>query len=393
MKKILTPLRVFALCICMIATTFSLTACSGSSKNEDTKKTDETVTESNTETDTANDADKAEDATDTKDQTSTENTTEAKDSEGAEEQATTEMTDVTLNEVAHSIFYAPMYVAIEEGYFADEGINLTLVTGFGADKTMTALISGEADIGFMGPESTIYTYNEGSQDYVVNFAQLTQRAGNFLVAREEMADFTWDDLKGKDVLGGRKGGMPEMIFEYILKQNGIDPSTEVNIDQSIDFGSTAAAFSSGKGDFSVEFEPGATSLETEGCGYVVASLGVDSGYVPYTAFSAKVSYIEEHPDVVQKFTNALQKGMDYTLTHTPEEIASVISPQFKETDLDTITTIVNRYHEQDTWKENLVFEESSFDLLLDILSEAGELTATPPYQDLVNTSFANEAAK
>lgn len=393
MKKILTPLRVFALCICMIATTFSLTACSGSSKNEDTKKTDETVTESNTETDTANDADKAEDATDTKDQTSTENTTEAKDSEGAEEQATTKMTDVTLNEVAHSIFYAPMYVAIEEGYFADEGINLTLVTGFGADKTMTALISGEADIGFMGPESTIYTYNEGSQDYVVNFAQLTQRAGNFLVAREEMADFTWDDLKGKDVLGGRKGGMPEMIFEYILKQNGIDPSTDVNIDQSIDFGSTAAAFSSGKGDFSVEFEPGATSLETEGCGYVVASLGVDSGYVPYTAFSAKASYMEEHPDVVQKFTNALQKGMDYTLTHTPEEIASVISPQFKETDLDTITTIVNRYHEQDTWKENLVFEESSFDLLLDILSEAGELTATPPYQDLVNTSFANEAAK
>lgn len=405
MKKLLTPLRAFALCICLIATTFSLTACSGNSKNDDAKKSEQA--ESNTKEDAAKSSEETTDtedakeqaatdqaaADDTKEQTDNDAAKEQADADKTDEQAATEMTDVTLNEVAHSIFYAPMYVAIEEGYFADEGINLTLVTGFGADKTMTALISGEADIGFMGPESTIYTYNEGSQDYVVNFAQLTQRAGNFLVAREEMADFTWADLKGKDVLGGRKGGMPEMIFEYILKQNGIDPSADVNIDQSIDFGSTAAAFSGGKGDFSVEFEPGATSLETEGCGYVVASLGVDSGYVPYTAFSAKSSYMEEHPDIVQKFTNALQKGMDYTLTHTPEEIASVISPQFKETDLDTITTIVNRYHEQDTWKENLVFEESSFDLLLDILSEAGELTDTPPYQDLVNTSFANEAAK
>ncbi len=160
---------------------------------------------------------------------------------------------VVLNEVAHSIFYAPMYVAIEEGYFKEEGIDLDVVTGFGADKTMTAVLSGEADIGFMGSESSIYTYNEGANDYVVNFAQLTQRAGNFLVAREEMESFKWEDLKGKDVLGGRKGGMPEMVFEYILRQNGIDPS-EVNIDQSIDFGATAAAFSGGQGEFTVEFD-------------------------------------------------------------------------------------------------------------------------------------------
>lgn len=299
---------------------------------------------------------------------------------------------VTLNEVAHSIFYAPMYVAIENGYFEEEGIDLTLVTGFGADKTMTALLSGEADIGFMGPETTIYTYNEGSEDYVVNFAQLTQRAGNFLVAREKMPDFTWSDLKGKNILGGRKGGMPEMVFEYILKQNSIDPAKDLSIDQSIDFGSTAAAFSGGKGDFSVEFEPGATALETEGAGYVVASLGIDSGYVPYTAFSAKSSYMEKNPDIIQKFTNALQKGLNYTLNHTPEEIAKVIAPQFKETDFDTLTTIISRYHEQDTWKENLVFEESSFDLLLDILSEAGELTDTPAYQDLINTSYAEKAS-
>lgn len=303
-----------------------------------------------------------------------------------------ELTKVTLNEVAHSIFYAPMYVAIEEGYFEEEGIELTLITGFGADKTMTAVLSGEADIGFMGPETTVYTYNQGAQDYVVNFAQLTQRAGNFLVAREEMPQFTWSDLKGKEVLGGRKGGMPEMVFEYILKQNDIDPSSDLSIDQSIDFGSTAAAFSGGKGDFSVEFEPGATSLELEGAGYVVASLGVDSGYVPYTAFSAKADYMEKNSDVIQKFTNALQKGMDYVQNHTPEEIAAAIAPQFKETDSQTLTAIVTRYHEQETWKENLIFEESSYQLLLDILSDAGELTGSPSYEDLVDTTYAAKAA-
>ena len=191
------------------------------------------------------------------------------------------LTKITLNEVAHSIFYAPQYVAIEEGYFAEEGLDLTLVTGFGADKVLTALISGEADIGFMGAEASIYAYQEGATDPAVNFAQLTQRAGNFLVAREEMPDFKWEDLKGKKVLGGRKGGMPEMVFEYILRKNGLDPQKDLTIDQSIDFGSTAAAFTGdASADFTVEFEPSATALEKEGAGYVVASLGVDSGYVP-----------------------------------------------------------------------------------------------------------------
>ena len=311
----------------------------------------------------------------------------------SEETEQKKLAEVTLNEVAHSIFYAPMYAAIEEGYFEEEGIDLTLVCGFGADKTMTAVISGEADIGFMGSEASIYTYAEGATDHVVNFAQLTQRAGNFLVAREEMPDFTWEDLKGHLVLGGRKGGMPEMVFEYILKQNGIDPETDLEINQNIDFGSTAAAFSEGQGDFTVEFEPGATTLESEGKGYVVASLGEDSGYVPYTAFSAKQSYIDENPDVIQGFTNALQKGMDYVQDHTPEEIAAVIEPQFPETDLETITTIVTRYYDQDTWKSNLIFEESSFDLLQDILESAGELEERVPYDDLVTTKFAAAAAQ
>ena len=303
-----------------------------------------------------------------------------------------ELTKVTLNEVAHSIFYAPQYVAIEEGYFAEEGLDLTLVTGFGADKTMTAVISGEADIGFMGAEASIYAYQEGATDPVVNFAQLTQRAGNFLVAREEMPDFSWDDLRDTRGLGGRKGGMPEMVFEYILKNHNIDPASDLEIDQSIDFGSTAAAFTGDmSADFTVEFEPSATALEKEGKGYVVASLGVDSGYVPYTSYSAKTSFLNENPQIIQSFTNALQKGMDYVQSHSPEEIAQVIFPQFPETDMDTLTTIVKRYYEQDTWKENLVFEKDSFELLQDILEGAGELEKRVDYEQLVTTEFANAA--
>ena len=300
---------------------------------------------------------------------------------------------VTLNEVAHSIFYAPQYVAIEEGYFKDEGLDMTLITGFGADKTMTAVISGEADIGFMGAEASIYAYQEGATDPVVNFAQLTQRAGNFLVAREEMPDFKWENLKNKKVLGGRKGGMPEMVFEYILKQNGLDPQKDLSIDQSIDFGSTASAFTgNNSADFTVEFEPSATALEKQGAGYVVASLGVDSGYVPYTSYSAKTSYMKKNPDIMQKFTNALQKGMDFVQNHTPEEIAEIIEPQFPETDLDTITAIIKRYYDQDTWKENLVFGQEGFELLQDILEDAGELKERTSYAELVNTEFAKNAS-
>ena len=258
---------------------------------------------------------------------------------------------------------------------------------------MTAVISGEADIGFMGSESSVYMYNEGASDYVVNFAQLTQRAGNFLVARQDNEHFQWEDLKGKTVLGGRKGGMPEMVFEYILKENGIDPEKDLTIIQNIDFGSTAPAFADGRGDFTIEFEPGATSLESSGKGHVIASLGEDSGYVPYTAFSAKKSYLKENPDVIRHFTNALQKGMDYVRSHSPSEIATVIKSQFPETTLETITTIVTRYYEQDTWKSDLIFEESSFDLLQDILESAGELEKRVPYKDLVTTEFAEKSAK
>lgn len=289
------------------------------------------------------------------------------------EKADNSVKKITLCEVTHSIFYAPQYVAIENGYFADEGLELTVTNGFGADKVMTALISGDADIGFMGSESSIYVYAEGSDDYAVNFAGLTQRAGNFLVGREANDNFEWSELKGKTVIGGRAGGMPQMLFEYILKKNNINPETDLEILQN------------------VEFEPSATLLEQQGEGHVIASLGVESGYVPYTAYCAKKSYIKKNPDVIQKFTNATQKGLDYVNTHSSAEIAAIIAPQFKETDIATITAIVERYKSQDTWKTSTVFTEESFNLLQDILTQAGELKSPVPYSSLVTTEFSEKA--
>ena len=302
-------------------------------------------------------------------------------------------TPLVLNEVAHSIFYAPQYAAIELGYFEDEGIDLTLVNGAGADKVMTALISGDAQIGFMGSVACIYVYQEGSQDYAVNFAQLTQRAGNFLVGRQPEDNFKWENLKGKKVLGGRAGGMPQMVFEYILKKHGLDPKTDLEIDQSINFGLTAAAFTSNDADYTVEFEPFATTLESEGSGTVVASLGTESGYVPYTAYCTKKSYMEKNPELIQKFTNAIQKGMDYVNSHSAEEIAKTIAPQFKETPVDKIATIVGRYKDQDTWKDDTIFEKESFELLQDILEDAGELSRRMPYEKLVTVEYAEKAAE
>lgn len=260
------------------------------------------------------------------------------------------MTPVTLNEVAHSIFYAPMYVAIEKGYFKDEGIALTLQTGFGADKTMTAVISGSADIGFMGSEASIYTYNEGANDYVVNFAQLTQRAGNFLVAREKLDNFKWEDLKGKKVLGGRKGGMPEMVFEYTLKKNGIDPSKDLSINQNIDFGSTAAALAEKKtpADFTVEFEPGATNLEKEGKGYVVASLALTAAMF-HILHSVQNSLISKRTPLSSKTLQTHCKKVWIMYSPIPRKKSQALSPlnlkkQIMAPSLQSLPATIIRIH-------------------------------------------------
>lgn len=311
---------------------------------------------------------------------------------GSKNQTKEKQTKVTLNEVTHSIFYAPQYVAMEKGYFQAEGIDLQVDTGFGADKSMTAVISGNADIGFMGPEATIYQYNEGNSDYAVNFAQLTQRAGNFLVSREKIEDFSWSDLKGKSLIGGRKGGMPQMILEYILKKNDTDPKKDVKLIQNIDFANTSGAFSGGSGDFTVEFEPNATLLEKQGAGYVVASLGVESGFVPYTSYCAKKSYIEKNPKIIQGFTNAIAKGQSYVIQHTPEEISKVIGNQFPDVSKNDLITMIKRYKAQDTYKETPEFSKDGFQLLQDILKDSGELKENVPFDTLVNNTFAKKAS-
>nr|WP_246552378.1 ABC transporter substrate-binding protein [Vallitalea pronyensis] len=304
----------------------------------------------------------------------------------------TNLITVRLNEVVHSIFYAPQYVAMEKGFFRDEGLDIELTTGWGADKSMTALISNNADIAFMGPEASIYVKNEGKEDFVINFAQLTQRAGNFLIGRTQ-EDFDWDTIKGKTIIGGRPGGMPQMVLEYILKINNIDPHADVEILTNIDYTATAGSFIGGTGDYTAEFEPSASKIENEGKGYVVTSLGIESGLVPYTAYMAERSYMKANPDVIQKFTNAIYRGQLWVEEHTPEEIAKVIKPQFKDTDMDLLVQIIDRYKRQDTWRKDPYFEKAGMDLLQNILDTAGELDARVKYDEIVTTEFAEEAIK
>lgn len=296
-----------------------------------------------------------------------------------------------VNEVTRSVFYAPQYVAIANGFFEEEGLKIELTTGQGADNVMTAVLAGQCDIGFCGPEASIYVYNEGKEDYVEVFAQLTKRDGSFLVSKNKTDNFSWQDLKGKTVIPGRKGGVPYMTFEYVLKQNGLNPETDLVLDDSIKFDLMAGAFAGGNAEYVTLFEPTASMTEAEGKGYVVASVGEASGEVPYTAYCAKKSYIKKNPDVIQKFTNATQKGLDYVNTHSSAEIAAIIAPQFKETDIATITAIVERYKSQDTWKTSTVFTEESFNLLQDILTQAGELKSPVPYSSLVTTEFSEKA--
>lgn len=303
------------------------------------------------------------------------------------------LTKVRLNEVTHSVFYAPMYIAINQGFFEQEGIELELTTGQGADKVMTAVLSGQADIGFMGPEATVYVYNQGKEDYAVNFAQLTKRDGSFLVARAPDPNFTWDKVKDTTIIGGRKGGMPEMTLEYVLKKKGIVPGKDVNVLTNIQFALMAGAFTGGTGNYVTLFEPVAATLEAAKSGYVVASVGQESGEIPYTVFSAKKSFIENNKEVIQKFTNAIYRGQLWVAQHTPEEIAKAIKPSFPDADEKILTAVAKRYKEIDAWAKTPVFTEDSFQRLQDVIEMAGQLDKRAPYDKLVTNSFAEQAIK
>lgn len=304
-----------------------------------------------------------------------------------------ELTKIRLNEVVHSIFYAPQYVAINKGFFKDQGIEIELATGQGADKTMTALVSGQADIGFAGPEAAIYVYNQGKEDYAVVFAQLTQRDGSFLVGRNAEPDFKWENLKGKTIIGGRPGGVPQMTLEYIMKQHGVVPGKDAEVITNLQFTATAGAFKSGTGDYVALFEPTASALEVENAGKIVASIGKDSGLIPYTAYFTTKSYMEKNPKIVQNFTNAVYQGQLWVKNHSAEEIAKEIISFFPDSDEKLLVTVINRYKEIGAWNENPVMTEESLNLLQEVMKTAGELDKNADYNKLVNNSFAEKAMK
>ena len=300
---------------------------------------------------------------------------------------------VRVAEVTRSIFYAPEYVAIEKGFFKDEGLDIELTTTWGGDKTMTTLLSGGADVALVGSETSIYVHAQGSDDPVINFAQLTQTDGTFLVSREKVENFEWDQLKDSTFLGQRKGGMPQMVGEFVLKNHGIDPQNDLNLIQNIDFANIANAFASGTGDYVQLFEPTASIFEQEGKGHIVASFGTESGHVPYTTFMSKDSYMKENKDAVEKFTKALYKAQQWVEENSAADIAKVIEPYFEDTELDLIETVVDRYKSQGSYATDPILDEDEWNNLQTIMDEAGELPQTVDHQTLVNTSIAENAAK
>lgn len=302
----------------------------------------------------------------------------------------TTLKKVVVAEVAHSIFYAPMYVAYTEGYFKEEGLNVEIILTAGADKVTAAVLSDDVNIGFCGSESTIYLYNEGVKDYLVNFAGLTKKDGSFLVSRKKYDNFTVENLKGKTIIGGRKGGMPEMTLKWALKENGIDYVDDVIIDTSIAFNAMSGAFIGGQGDFVSLFEPNALELEKQGLGYVVASIGELGGIVPYTAFNAKKSYIENNPDVIEGFTKAIQKGLDYVHNNSSKDIASKILSEFPDTSLTDLEKIIDRYKNIDSWFKTTYINEDNFIHIEEIMENAKELSKRVPYNKLVNNTYAKK---
>lgn len=301
------------------------------------------------------------------------------------------LTKVKVCEVTHSIFYAPQYAAIALGYFAEEGIEIELSNGQGADAVMAAVLSGNIDIGFAGPEASIYVYNEGSADYTQVFAQLTQRDGSFLIGREKDDAFTWDKVKGKVVLPGRKGGVPYMALEHVLREQGIDPTTDTTLDNSVQYAMMTAAFTGGTGDYVTAFEPTASMLQQQGQGYIVASVGEAAGDIPYTAYFAKKSYIEKNSDLIQRFTNAVYRGQRWVATHSAREIAETVLSFFPDTSLDLLTKAVESYQGIDAWNTTPVMGKDGFDRLQAVMTEAGELDKTADYAKVVNNAFAEKA--
>ncbi len=295
---------------------------------------------------------------------------------------------VTLNEVTHSVFYAPQYVAIELGFFTEEGIEIDLVNGGGSDRSMTAILASEADIGLMGPETAVYVYNQGKEDHAMIIGQLTNTDGSFLVGRESNAAFDWMGLKGKTIIGGRPGGMPLMTLLYVLKQKGLTPGTDVFVRTDIQFNLMAGAFEGSNADFVTLFEPTASLTEKAGKGFIVASVGAQSGPVPYTAYMVRKSLLHEKSELYYRFIKAVAKGQQWVKTHTPEEIALAIAPQFPDADVELLTVVAKNYQGIGAWCETPVMNEEDFMRMQDIIEGAGELSARVPLAAIVDNTIA-----
>ena len=304
---------------------------------------------------------------------------------------TEELKTIKVNEVTRSVFYAPQYVAINNGYFKENGMEIELSTGQGADAVMTAVLANQCDTGFAGPEASIYVYNEGKEDYTQVFAQMTKKDGSLLIARNETDNFSWQDLKGKTVIPGRKGGVPYMTLEYVLRKNGIDPQKDVTLDDSIKFDLMAGAFASGNADYVTLFEPTASLTQQEGKGYIVASVGEEAGEIPYTAYFAKKSYIENNQETIQKFTNSIYQGQQWVKEHSAKEIAEVIQDFFPDTEIELLSSAIQTYKDIDAWNDTPVLKQESFDRLQEVMTLAGELSKKAPYDQIVNNEFANKA--
>ena len=304
-----------------------------------------------------------------------------------------ELKTIKVNEVTRSVFYAPQYIAINNGYFKEKGLNIELTTGQGADAVMTAVLSNQSDIGFAGPEASIYVYNQGKEDYTQVFAQMTKKDGSFLVSRTNTDNFNWKDLKGKTIIPGRKGGVPYMTFEYVLKQNGINPQTDLVLDDSIKFDLMAGAFTGGTAEYVTLFEPTASMTEAAGKGYVVASVGKEAGEIPYTAYCAKKSYIQNNKDTVEGFTRAIYRGQKWVKEHTAQEIAEKIKDFFPSTTVEALAESVQSYKDIDAWNETPYLKKEALDKLQEVMKEAGELEKEAPYEKIVNNSFAEKVTK
>lgn len=301
--------------------------------------------------------------------------------------------NIKVNEVTRSVFYAPQYVAIQKGFFKEQGIQIDLTTGQGADNVMTAVLSNQCDIGFAGPEASIYVYNEGKEDYTQVFAQLTKKDGSFLVAKNNTDNFSWQDVKGKTIIPGRKGGVPYMTLEYVLKKNGINPGADVTLDDSIKFDLMAGAFTGGDAQYVTLFEPTASLTQNEGKGYIVASVGTEAGEIPYTAYFAKKSYIENNEDTIKKFTKAIYKGQQWVREHSAKDIAQEIQGFFPDTDINLLQTVIQNYKDIDVWNDNPVLKEESFNLLQNVMTMAGELKQKAPYDKIINNNYAEQVIK